>query len=78
VTEGAGSSANGQLIVNYSVKETVNCTSCTSATTGFVAAAPADAPTADAAPPIAGNDGTGGSCPDTTFTDTQKNCLAGF
>ncbi len=74
VTSEAGSSANGQLIVTYSVRETATCGSCDSSGT-FVEATPVSTP-ANAAPPISGSDGTGGSCPDTTFSDAQKNCLA--
>jgi hypothetical protein len=69
VTANAASSSNGQLIVNYSVRETASCGTCNSSG-AFVAATPASTPV-NSAEPI-----NGASCDD--FTDAQKACLEGL
>ena len=67
VTELAGNSSNGQLIVGYSVKETVGC--CTNE--GTFAPAPNAQTGINDTPPI-----NGASC--TQFTTAQKLCLKGL
>ena len=70
MTENAGNSSNGQLIVTYSVRETAACGACACNGRRYVPAPPASTNINDA-PPI-----NGASCPDTTFTPAQKVCLA--
>jgi hypothetical protein len=69
VTEKAGSSSNGQLIVTYGVRETANCSSCNDS--GTFVPAPAASTGINDAPPI-----NGASCGPDKFTVAQKACLA--
>ncbi len=70
VTELAGNSSNGQLIVTYSVKETVGLTCGSCAGTGYGPALIESTGVNDT-PPI-----NGASC--TQFTAQQKLCLKGL
>lgn len=70
VTEGAGSSSNGQLVVTYEISETVMPANNTCDASAPYGAPQVVSTNINDAPPINGN-----SCPSSTFNDAQKACL---